>query len=278
MSSMIKDVILNLAIEPGHDPTIGYAVSLAEVFGAHLAGVAFEYEPVPPTMLVDDVPPEWIDEMRRQADDAAAAAVARFEEAARRAEISAEALRTNAAFSGAADLFGRMARRFDLAIVRQAEPDKSTPAPLIIEAALFQAGRPVLVVPYIQNAPFKLDRVMVCWDGSGSAARAVGDALPFLQRSGTVEVVVVSERGKDDELPGADLATHLARHGVAVELKQIVAPGVDAASALLSHAAETAADLMVLGGYGHSRLREFILGGVTRSILESMTIPALMAH
>jgi nucleotide-binding universal stress UspA family protein len=275
---MIKDAILNIAIEVDHDAAIDYAVSVAQAFEAHLAGVAFAYEPVPSAMLIDDVPPAWLDEMQRKAAADAAAAAATFAEAARRAGISAQALHTNATFGGTADLFGRMARRFDLAIVRQSEPDKSTPAPLIIEAALFEAGRPALVVPYIQKARLELGRVMVCWDGSRSAARAVGDAMPFLQRAGTVEVVVVDEHGKSDELPGADLAEHVARHGIAVELKQIVAPGVDVASVLLSHAAESSADFLVLGAYGHSRLREFILGGVTRSLLETMTVPCLMAH
>jgi nucleotide-binding universal stress UspA family protein len=136
----------------------------------------------------------------------------------------------------------------------------------------------VLVVPYIQRTDIKLDRVIVGWDGSSSAARAAGDAMPFLERAKMVQVVVVSERGKSDEIPGADIAQHFARHGVTVEVKQIVAPDAKPAEVLLSHAADTSADLLVLGGYGHSRLREFVLGGVTRSILETMTVPTLMSH
>jgi nucleotide-binding universal stress UspA family protein len=121
--------------------------------------------------------------------------------------------------------------------------------------------------------------VMVCWDGSRSAARAVGDALPFLLRAEKVEVVLVaSEPGKSDEIPGADIAHHLARHGLKVELKRIVAVDVDVTNTLLSHAADVGSDLLVMGGYGHSRLREFVLGGVTRGILASMTLPTLMSH
>jgi nucleotide-binding universal stress UspA family protein len=276
---MIKNVLLNLAIGVHNDATIGYAVSLARGFEAHLAAVAFAYEPVPTAMLADDIPPEWLEEMRREADAAAKAAVVAFDEAAWRGGISAEAQRLSSTFDGTADRFGRMARRFDLAVIRQAEPDKSSsPTSLIIEAALFESGRPVLVVPYIQKTDMKLDRVMVCWDGSRSAARAVGDAMPFLERAGAVEVVVVTEHGKEDEIPGAQVATHLARHGTTVEVKQIVAPGGNVAETLLSHAADSTADFLVLGAYGHSRLREFILGGVTRSMLESMTVPVLMSH
>jgi len=275
---MIKHVVVNLW--PGNEPdaALDYAVSLAAAFEAHLAGVAFAYEAVPAAMLVDDVPPIWIDQFLKDAEDAARAAVDKFNAAAARAKISAEARWWNVGFTGTGEVLGRIARRFDLAVVRQAEPDKGTPAPLIIEAALFETGRPVLIVPYIQKVPMALDRVLVGWDGSHSAARAVNDALPFLKRAKTVDVVVVSESGKSDEMPGADLAHHLARHDVKAEIKQIVAPDADAANVLLSHAADSSATFMVMGGYGHSRLREFVLGGVTRTILDSMTIPTLMSH
>ena len=114
---------------------------------------------------------------------------------------------------------------------------------------------------------------------SRSAARAAADALPFLRRAKVVEVVTVaSEPAKSDEMPGADIAQHLARHGVTVELKRIVTAETDVASTILSHAADSSADFLVMGGYGHSRLREFILGGVTREILASMTVPVLMSH
>jgi nucleotide-binding universal stress UspA family protein len=164
-------------------------------------------------------------------------------------------------------------------VVGQAEPDKLAGEDLIIEAALFQSGRPVMVVPYIQRAGLKLDRIMVCWDGGRTAARAIGDAVPFLARAKAIDIIIVAtEQGRKDELPGADMGQHLARHGVKVEVKRLVAGDTDVPNLLLSHAADSAADLMVMGGYGHSRLREFILGGTTRAILQSMTLPVLMSH
>ena len=124
-----------------------------------------------------------------------------------------------------------------------------------------------------------LDRVMVCWDGSRAAARAVGDALPFLKKAKQVEIVIVSTKPNEkDEMPGADLGQHLARHGLKVEINQITSPDIDVASTILSHAADFSTDVIVMGGYGHSRLREFVLGGVTRGMLESMTVPVLMSH
>jgi nucleotide-binding universal stress UspA family protein len=124
-----------------------------------------------------------------------------------------------------------------------------------------------------------LDRIMVCWDASRAAARAVADALPFLKKAKQVDIVIVSDKpSSKDEIPGADLGQHLVRHSLEVEIKYIVSPEVDVPSTILSHAADFAADMIVMGGYGHSRLREFVLGGVTRSMLKSMTVPVLMSH
>ena len=275
---MLKNLVVNLPIEAKDTATSDCAITLARIFDAHLAAVAFAYDAVPVALLGEDVPPEWIDELQEQAEEAAKAAVAKFEEGVRGSGISAESRCLTASLSGTGELFGRIARRFDLSIVRQAEPDKGTPDQLIIEAALFDSGRPVLVVPYITKGGIKLDRVLVCWDGSRSAARATGDAIPLLKKAKAVDVVIVGDKVKSNELPGADIAKSLARHGVKVEVKAIVATDIDAANVILSQAADSSADFMVMGGYGHSRLREFVLGGVTRSILSSMTIPALMSH
>ncbi len=137
----------------------------------------------------------------------------------------------------------------------------------------------MIMVPYIQKAPLKLDNVMVCWDGSRQAARAIGDAMPLLTKAKRVEVVIIAnDPGKQDEIEGVDMGQHLARHGLKVDVQRIPGGDVDVADALLSHAADSGADFMVMGGYGHSRLREFVLGGVTRSIFRSMTVPTLMAH
>jgi nucleotide-binding universal stress UspA family protein len=185
----------------------------------------------------------------------------------------------SASLTGAADQFARMARRFDLAIVGQAQPEMSTMEQIIGETTLFESGRPMIMVPYIQKAPFKTDNVIICWDGSRTAARAVADAIPILDKSSRIEIVsVTNERGKEDEIEGADIGQHLARHGLKVDVHRISRGNIDVADALLSHAADSAADLMVMGGYGHSRLREFVLGGVTRSIFQSMTLPVLLSH
>jgi nucleotide-binding universal stress UspA family protein len=193
--------------------------------------------------------------------------------------VSAASRVFTATLPGAPDIFGPLARRFDLSAVGQPEPNKIAPEDLIIEAALFDSGRPVIVVPHIRKAPLKLGRVLVAWDGSRAAARALGDAMPLLTRAAAVEVVIVTTAPtKSDEIPGADVAEMLARHRVTVELRRIGAAGISVADTILNHASDTAADLIVMGGYGHSRLREFVLGGTTRAIVTSMTAPVLLSH
>jgi nucleotide-binding universal stress UspA family protein len=171
-------------------------------------------------------------------------------------------------------LFGRIARRFDLAVISQDEPDKAQSEELVVEGALFESGRPLVMVPYIHKSGLKLERVMVCWDGSRPAARAVADAMPLLGRARKVDDVVVAP-AKIDEMPGADVAEHLARH---VTVERIARANLDVNDALFNFAADSGADLVVMGGYRHSRMREFVLGGTTRAMLTSMTVPTLMSH
>jgi len=276
---MIKDIIVNLSVTKEGSVVGKYAVSVAAALEAHLTGVAFIYDPVVPISGAGYIPAEVIETQRDDNEAAAEAAIKSFTAAANQAGVSAESLTTSASLAGAGDHFARMARRFDLAIVGQAQPEVSGMEQVIGETTLFESGRPMIVVPYIQKAPFKTDNVMICWDGSRTAARAVADAIPIIRNSGRVEIVMVTnERGKQDELDGADIGQHLARHGLKVDVHRISGASIDVGDALLSHAADSGADFMVMGGYGHSRLREFVLGGVTRSIFESMTVPVLISH
>jgi nucleotide-binding universal stress UspA family protein len=275
---MIKDIVVKLGL--GEQDRAGpFAISMAEAYDAHLLGVAFSYDPLVPYSAMGGVPAEFIESQRAESDRAARKAIARFEEAAKRAGISSETLVMNTSVSGASDRLGLIGRRFDLVVLGQPTHEKPMPDEVIDEGVLFESGRPVIFVPFIQKAALDLDRVMVCWDGSRAAARAVGDSLPLLAKAKQVEVVIVGHKPpKSDEMSGADLGQHLARHGLKVDVRRITASDVDVASVILSHAADNAIDLIVMGGYGHSRLREFVLGGATRGILEAMTVPVLMSH
>lgn len=276
---MIKDLVVNLGVGKPHDVAVDYAISIAEAFDAHLCGIAFSYEPVVPPSIMGGIPADIIEAQWAASEQAANAAIAVFEAAAKREGIVAEHRKLEASLGGAGDLFGRLARRFDLSVVGQAEPKHGPAQDLVIEGALFGSGRPVIVVPYIQKGGLKLDRVLICWDGSRPAARAIADAMPLLARSRAIDLVIVaSGREKSDEIPGVDMGEHLARHGLKIEVKRIVSTDMDVPNTILSYAADSGADFIVMGGFGHSRLREFVLGGATRGILASMTVPALMSH
>jgi nucleotide-binding universal stress UspA family protein len=271
---MIKDVVVKLPA----DPAARYAVALAAAFGAHLTGIALAYEPEVLAAASGPAARRFL-RLHDEAEQAASAAAGQLEKDAGAAGVSAAARAMTTTLSAAYGLFGRIARRFDLSVVGQGNPDNASSETRVVEGALFESGRPVIVVPYIHQVGFKLDRVMACWDGSRSAARAVADAMPLLARAKSVDLVMVAEaQAKSDEMPGADMAAHLARHGLKVALVRVPRGDVEVEEALLNHAADIDADLMVMGGYGHSRMREFILGGVTREMLESMTVPTLMSH
>ena len=262
---MIKDIVANLSVGVSRDVATEFAVSVAATLNSHVTGIAFRYEPLVPLTDRYGFPAEVMDSQRGENDKRAKAAMAAFDEAARRAAVSAQSRMVDVAVASAPDVFAKIARRFDLAIMGQPEPDTPALERLLVEAALFDSGRPVLVVPYIQQKGLTLDRVIVAWDGS-------------VRAKATEVLTVASEPAKSDEMPGADIAHHLARHGVKVEVDSIVALETDVASTILSHAADISADFLVMGGYGHSRLREFVLGGVTRGTLGSMTLPTLMSH
>lgn len=275
---MLKDVVVNLSSQGPRDFAAEYATSIAAMFGAHITGVSFVYEPVIPDGMLGGVPVDLIELQRQENSKAANDAISRFDAAAKKAGLSAETRLLDATFGGAATRFAQISRRFDLVVVGQAQREGGPADDLVIEGALFESGRPLVVVPYIQRRGITLERVLACWDGSRTAARAIGDAMPLLERAKAVEVVIVAEERKSEEMTGANMSAHLVRHGVAASVKRIAKGDIAIQDALLSYAADSGADFMVMGGYGHSRLREFILGGVTRGILASMTLPVLMSH
>lgn len=174
------------------------------------------------------------------------------------------------------------ARYADLVVLGQADSSEVLPAMMsdFPEYVVMYSGRPVLIVPYAGNFAQVGRRVLVAWDGSQEASRALDGALPFLRGAAEVKVVVFNPEKQvniDDGQPGASIALYLARHGVKVDVMQ-EATEQDSGNALLSLAADTFADLLVMGCYAHSRFREMLLGGASRTVLESMTLPVLMAH
>jgi nucleotide-binding universal stress UspA family protein len=182
----------------------------------------------------------------------------------------------------AADGISLQARYSDLAVISQIDPDEPSPGVMseFPEYVVMNSARPVLLVPYAGHFDRIGERVLVAWDASIEATRAVTQAIPLLKKAKAVEVAIfnaVSIEAEPEQQAETDIARYLARHGINVKVSHHVAT-IDIGNALLSLAADLTSDLIVMGGYGHSRFREILLGGVTRTVLQSMTVPVLMAH
>jgi len=281
----LKDILVHLDAEAGSGASERrqtFAISLAMAHGAHLTALIFALEPTIPPMIMGEVPGSLLESQRERAIESAQAAAKKFTDAANAAGIQSAVRIVNCTEAAAGPTLAVHGRTADMVIVGQEEPDDTLAIrELLIESALFESGRATLVVPYIGGPEdAKLEHIMVGWDGRREASRAANEALSLLAEAKDVEVVIVGDDAPSAHggEPGADLALHLARHGLDVNVKRIGSAGIDIANALLSHAADAETDLMVMGGYGHSRFREFIFGGTTNSILSSMTVPVLMAH
>ncbi|WP_317203326.1 universal stress protein [Janthinobacterium sp.] len=212
--------------------------------------------------------------------DDARRALAQFEALAQACGVSSyEARQLNDDPQGGLALQARYA---DLVVVSQTDLDEplSRIIPDLPEYVVLNCARPVLVVPYAGESGLPWPRVLLAWDGSIGATRAVTNAIPLLRRAQNVAVALFNpsqQHGAHGEQPGADIALFLARHGVTVEVLP-QRTDIDVGNALLSLVADQRSDLIVMGGYGHTRFRELLLGGVTKTILRTMTAPVLMSH
>jgi len=253
------------------------AVQLVQRFDAHLVGLfALSSVRFPGYAL-----PEAgaaLTEAEKMAEALGAEVRAEFERQANVAGLTNAEWR--ASLEDAAEIVPLHARYADLVVIGQADPDH----PSGMEAGfahrvVLAAGRPVLVMPYAGRFNAIGKHVLVAWNAGREAARAVTDSLPLLQAADKVTVVSVNPKAAlHGEQPGANIALYLARHGVRAEVSNVLGSEIDAGNQLLSHAADLSADLIVMGAYGHSRFSEMVLGGATRTLLGSMTVPVVMAH
>jgi len=277
---MLKSLLVHIPSERPIRPVVDGAISLAVARAAHLDAVSVGYETANVGLAVDGgAAVATIFEVERERALArATAALAVFETEARNAGItySLKAL-TGLPGEGAATV-GASARLYDLTIVLQPDHDFDTFDNTMPQEILFQSGGPVLFIPKTHKGPFEPKRVGIAWDGSRLAARALRDAAPFLARADAVTIISINEAQEASNAAAATLATHLARRGLTARIERASADHADIQPIMLSIAADTGLDLIVMGGYGHSRLQERILGGVTRGMLQSMTVPALMSH
>jgi nucleotide-binding universal stress UspA family protein len=171
------------------------------------------------------------------------------------------------------------ARSADLVIAGQTDPDwESSPLQDIAEHLALGSGRPVLVVPYVGRYPEIGRNVVIAWKAGRESARAVFDALPVLKQAEQVQILEIDERRRTGTSPDHAIAVALARHGIKPTVRTSVAGDISIGDEVLSRLADMGADLLVMGAYGHSRMRELVFGGVTRHIARHMTVPTLFSH
>ncbi len=275
----IRDVLAIVDLD-GERKSAVVAADLARRTGAHLTGLSLAFDPLIPVYSVAaPIPTDFMTAAHDQAIADARAASEAFKAIGDSAGINVE---SRTAESVAGDGFISVVRNLvlaDLAVVGQQNPDKPEPMrEALIEAILFQAGLPTLLVPYAGVSEFVPDRVVVAWNGSAAAGRAVRAAMPLLAMAKHVLVAIIDEGHALPGEPGADIGAYLARHDLDVTVRSIANMPTGVGATLLTFAAEEGANWMVMGAYGHSRLLEFLLGGVTRHILANATLPILMSH
>ena len=257
---------------------IDAAIRLAQQHDAHLVGLHAVAPFEPPGYVMAEMGPAIIEAQKTIAANELARSEGEFNK-----QASAAGMRSMEWRGAVDDLVEAMtlhARYADLVVIGQRDDAESSQVPADFpERLVLAAGRPVLILPTVGSFPTIGKRILVAWNPSREATRAVTDAIPLLQRADSVHVMAVNPKaGEHGGVPGADIGLYLARHGVRVEVKTDHGAEIDVGNELLSRAADLDADLIVMGGYGHSRLKEWVLGGATRTILESMTAPVLMSH
>lgn len=278
-----KNILVALDPDPRFRERLSLAAGLAERFDAHLTGLFVApgtetlmhfgyYDPI-----LRDPLNEQLREQTRSQEEAVHQA---FEQIVGRGGISAEWRPVRGYPTEIVALHGKYA---DLIVLGQLDPDDKQallirPRP---EDVALLVGAPTLIVPYVGKFGQIGKRVLVGWNASREAKRAIDDALPLLAAASSVTVLAVNPQKNPmahGDVPGADIALYLARHGVKAQVEQAVVPDLGVGEALLSSASDLSSDLLVMGCYGGSRVRELVLGGATRTVLESMTLPVLMAH
>ena len=284
----LKDILVHLDSGSRTNTRVEVVSALARRTGAHVTGVYIIDIPNTDYLYGTSMPfagvgPEQIVARMRQDALAAAAPIdAAFRDKLRLEGVEGECRLVE---GSAPTILALHARYADLTVVGQPNPyeppDSANGRDAMVVTTLMSSGRPVLAIPYAGAFPTLGERVLVAWNASREAARAVNDAMPLLEQAKSVTVLAVNPRhgiGGHGDVPAADITLHLARHGVHAEAAHTVASDIPDAEALLSYAADIGADLIVAGGYGHSRARELVFGGVTRTLLAEMTVPVFLSH
>ncbi len=278
----IKDIVVHVDASERAAERVQLATKLAASKDAHLTGIFAIPDPYMPAMMAGGyVPAEIFDKFRQEAAEEAKAAEKLFEKITEAGGVHSE---WRVEEGMASSVVSRHSRYSDLVVVGKGDYDDPVkyPHPELSADLVMTSGRPVLVVPNAGHFDAIGVRILVCWNASRESTRAVNDAMPFLQAAEKVTVLAVNPHkpsgGDHGDTPSADIALHLARHGVNAEAASTVSAGIEVADTILARASDLAVDMIVSGAYGHSRTREWVFGGVTESLLRNTTVPTLLSH
>lgn len=276
----LKDILVHVDNTKQCEVRLETAINLALAHEAHLTGLYVLTHHYIPPYLRAQFSAESLEVPVRAAIQAAEQAEALFLDKTKHAGVASEWRRVE---GETIDVLSLHSRYSDIAVVGQRDPegDEVTGDSEMPDRLILSVGRPILVVPYVGNYPNIGQRIMVAWDSSRLATRAVNDALPLLERAKQVVVMAINPHGGAEghgDVPSADICLHLSRHGIKAEAQHVQVEDVEVGDMLLSRAADEGIDMFVMGAYGHARWRELVLGGVTRHMLNHMTAPALMSH
>jgi nucleotide-binding universal stress UspA family protein len=276
-----KNILVYLDQGASNKERVNTAIAIAIAHSAQLTGVVVNA--LPNFSILSRLGIGKDDALMEQARVDAQVAIERFELQTDKASIEADTRVIECLEGKAPEKLARMARIFDLSIMRQANPDKPNAAFIaeLSEEVMFSSGRPVFFMPYIgaHNIPCKTG--LIAWDGSKAATRAIHDALPILEMMDKVTILIVDADKIEhytDLKPGEALSRHLSAHGINNEVSRIPKGEASTSTIILNELSDTGADLLVMGGYGTPKLREIMLGGVTRTLFECMTVPVFMSH
>ena len=278
----ITNILVHVDGSARTEERLRLAANVASGHDAHVTGVFVVPDPyIAAYMASGYVPVEIFEAQREEALKQSETAKKLFADIASKAGIKSE-FRTEE--GNVSDVVARHARYADLAIVGKGDRDEPVkfPYPELSGDIVMTCGRPVLIVPNAGHFESVGKRILVCWNASREATRAVNDALPFLAGADKVTILAVNPTkaagGDHGDVPSADIALHLARHGVKAEAAATAADGIDISDVILARASDLGADMIVTGAYGHSRTREWVFGGVTENLMRDTTLPVLMSH
>ena len=272
----VRNILVQIDDDSRNSVRITLAANLAERHGAHLTGL-FAYACLPGTYPYVEgvVGQEMLRRYEAATHETADKLRAEFEYLATSAGLSHEWRMKEEA---AQPVLATQARYADFAVVSQTADRVSASRRSydLAEEVVMVSGSPIIVVPYAGTFDDAVEKVVIAWNGSRECSRAVRDAMPVLRV--VDEVTLFSVNPDHDHLPGTEIASYLARHGVKTEVRHTIVSEIDVGDAILNAVSDHAADLLVMGAYGHARLREFVFGGATRHILRHMTAPTLLSH